>query len=103
LIGNSDPNDGDEGDKEEPSKMERYKMLIKSFSWINAFRTMAAPRCHSWDNKELDILEGFKFVCVLFIQISATSVMANPSARATPWFANTMKKGWFFTFVISCN
>jgi len=83
--------------------MERFKILIKSFSWINAFRTITATRCHSWDNKELDILEGFKFVCVIFIQISATSLMTNPAARATPWSALDMKQTWFFTFVISCN
>jgi hypothetical protein len=77
--------------------------MAKSFSWISAFKNMTATRCNPWDHRELDILEGFKFVCVIFIQISATSLYINPSARATPWSALDMKLTWFFTLVISSN
>jgi hypothetical protein len=52
---------------------------------------MVRTRCNEWDNRELDLVEGFKFVCVIFIQISATSVYLQPSARLTPWSALDMK------------
>ena len=94
-----------EGNREgqEGSKKNKLKAMAKSFSWISAFKNMTATRCNPWDHRELDILEGFKFVCVIFIQISATSLYINPSARATPWSALDMKLTWFFTLVISSN
>ena len=52
---------------EQVSSRNKFKDLAKSFSWISAFKTMTATRCNPWDHRELDILEGFKFVCVIFI------------------------------------
>ena len=64
---------------------------------------MVRTRCNEWDHRELDLVEGFKFVCVIFIQISATSVYLQPSARLTPWSALDMKQTIFFTVCISAN
>lgn len=85
------------------SKMDKLKHTITKFSWVNAFKTMTKSRCNPWDNPELDMLEGYKFFCFIFLMIAATSVFQFPASKATPWAPLEMKKKIFFTIVMSCN
>lgn len=53
--------------KFDQSKADKLKNLISSFSWVNAFRSLKTTKCYEWDNKELDVLEGFKFVAFVML------------------------------------
>jgi hypothetical protein len=77
----------------------KLSKILRSISVISAFKTLRSTRCQPWDNRELDIVEGFKGVSLILIQIAATAVLIDSSARATPWSALTMKLTLFFTVV----
>lgn len=44
-----------------------------SFSLPNAFNTLCASRCKLWDDRELDVFEGAKFLCYILAQLTLTS------------------------------
>jgi hypothetical protein len=52
--------------KPEP-KTSKMQQLITSFSWITAFDWMKKSKCYEWDNRELDVLEAFKFISFAMI------------------------------------
>ena len=54
-------------------------MKLSQLSWISAFSNLHKTRCNEWDNKELDVLEGFKFISFIFIQLFCTTLFFNGS------------------------
>ena len=82
--------------------LQTLNFVMTKISVISAFKRMRSSRCQPWDDKELDLVDGFKFITLILIQVSATATMIAPSARATPWAALDMKPGLFFTVVQSC-
>lgn len=47
--------------------------LLQSFSCISAYRELSRTRCKPWDDRELDALEGMKFISFVFTTISQTA------------------------------
>ncbi|TNV84519.1 hypothetical protein FGO68_gene10143 [Halteria grandinella] len=86
----------------EGSLKDQLSYALKQLSVVSAFKNLRSTRCQPWDNRELDLVDGFKFITLILIQISATATMIAPSARATPWAALDMKPGLFFTVIQSC-
>lgn len=69
----------------EVSKVDQFKDKITKFSWISGYNTLVSTRCKEWDNRELDFLEGFKFVSFVFVMISATSFFLMTGATYNTW------------------
>jgi hypothetical protein len=40
---------------------------ITSLSWMNAFKVLTASRGNAWDNRELDVIDGIKFIGFLLL------------------------------------
>jgi len=62
---------------------------------------LKSTKCNAWDNRELDVLEGYKFICFIFVQVSSTAVYLNNAAKLVPWTALDMKLTLMFTIVTS--
>ena len=92
-----------EEERNEKMDLKTFKNKVISLSWVNAFKSMIRTRCYSWDNPELDVIEGYRFISFIFLQISSTMVYLNPAAKATPWSVLDMKQKIFFTIVVSSN
>ena len=57
------------------------QQVMKSFSWIEAFRELRSTKCKPWDDRELDVLEAFKFISFALIQITGTSLFLTSAAN----------------------
>ena len=47
--------------------------LMHSFSFGHAFDYLRSTRCKPWDNRELDVLDGFKVISFILCTISQTA------------------------------
>ena len=56
--------------------MDDLKSKITNFSIISAYKNLTNTRCKEWDNRELDIIEAFKYITSLMVLIYATSFYA---------------------------
>ena len=54
---------------EQPLKEKRFKIseVVKSLSIISAFKGMGETRCGEGDDRELDVIEGFKFMSFVLL------------------------------------
>jgi hypothetical protein len=66
---------------------ERAKEAITSLSWISGYKSLTATRCNSWDDRELDALEGFKFIGFVLIQLLCTTMYINIAPQFDIWKA----------------
>ena len=48
--------------KEDTGKLNSLANYIMSFSVATSFRSLATTKCKLWDDRELDVLEGYKFL-----------------------------------------
>ena len=76
---------------------------MKSFSWIEAFRELRSTKCKPWDDRELDVLEAFKFISFALIQITGTSLFLTSAATVNTWKMLDFFSQVFFTVVGCCN
>ena len=58
---------------------------MESFSVINAFKDLTTTRCKPWDDRELDVLEGFRTFSFIFLTMIATSFYMIMSASVNTW------------------
>jgi peptidoglycan/LPS O-acetylase OafA/YrhL len=70
---------------------------------MNGFKELVSTRCNPWDNRELDIIEGFKFASFLMLQFLSTSLFLNGAPQYNVWKMLDFLQQLFFTVVISCN
>jgi peptidoglycan/LPS O-acetylase OafA/YrhL len=76
--------------------------LLTSLSWINGFQTLKQTKCNEWDDRELDVLDGIKFLAFLMLMILSTSLFFNGAPQNNVWKMLDFLKELFFTFIISC-
>lgn len=110
LLDNSDGNISSEVQnnsgilrRSEITNFERFKQTITNFSFINAFKTLTKTRCKEWDNRELDIIESFKFMTTVMTLVLGTSFFLMSGATYNTWKLLDFFQLLFFAFVVSCN
>ena len=54
---------------------DQFTQFVHSFSLTHAYRHLAGTRCRPWDNRELDVLDGYKFFSFMLTTVSQTAVM----------------------------
>mmetsp|Transcript_2676 Transcript_2676/g.4502 ORF Transcript_2676/g.4502 Transcript_2676/m.4502 type:complete len:478 (-) Transcript_2676:445-1878(-) len=57
-----------------PTEMDIFTRIVHSFSLTHAYEYLAGSRCKPWENRELDVLDGFKTFSFLLYSIAQTSV-----------------------------
>lgn len=72
-------------------------------SWISAYSELHETRCHEWDDRELDVLEGFKFIGFVMLQLMSTTLFFNGAPQYNIWKMLDFLQQMFFTVIISCN
>jgi hypothetical protein len=55
-------------------KMDSFTQCVHMFSLTHAYEFLSGSRCRPWDNRELDVLDGFKFFSFLLYTVSQTAV-----------------------------
>ena len=76
---------------------------MAKLSWISAFSNLHNSRCSPWDDRELDILEGFKFISFVFLQLMSTTLFFNGAPQLNIWKMLDFLQQIFFTVIISSN
>ena len=64
---------GERLDEDRLLKSGSFLELVYSFSFGHMYNYAAGTRCKPWDNRELDVLDGFKFWSFVFYTISQTA------------------------------
>lgn len=59
--------------KEQQQQRVTLAEIVESFSLMNAFKEMGTTRCKPEDDRELDVLEGFKFLSFVLLQLTGTA------------------------------
>ena len=98
----NEPTDSNVGNSPR-NRSERAKEAITSLSWISGYKSLTATRCNSWDDRELDALEGFKFIGFVLIQLLCTTMYINIAPQFDVWKAVDFLREIFFTIIINCN
>uniref|UniRef100_A0A7S3IWR1 Acyltransferase 3 domain-containing protein n=1 Tax=Strombidium inclinatum TaxID=197538 RepID=A0A7S3IWR1_9SPIT len=58
-----------------PSPDDQFTQVVHGFSLTHAYDYLAGSRCRPWDDRELDVLDGYKFFSFVLISIAQTSYM----------------------------
>ncbi|CDW83385.1 UNKNOWN [Stylonychia lemnae] len=90
-------------DPKRPIYLQQTPKLIESFSWINAFKELKTSRGKPWDHKELDMLETFKFVSYVLLQVTATAFFLMTGPTQNSWKILDFFQNIIFTIVVSGN
>jgi hypothetical protein len=72
--------------------------IVESFSIMNAFEEMGASRCKAEDDRELDVLEGFKFLSFVLLQLTGTAFFLMTGPVQNVWKLLDL----FSQFIFSC-
>lgn len=59
--------------------------MATSMSLINGFSNLKATRCNEWDNRELDVLDGFKTLAFIMMMLIATTLFFNGAPQNNVW------------------
>lgn len=51
-------------------KMDPFTRFAHMFSVSHAYEYLAGTKCKPWDNRELDVLDGYKVISFLLYTIS---------------------------------
>jgi hypothetical protein len=62
---------------------------------------LCASRCKLWDDRELDVFEGAKFMCYILAQLTLTSQFTMNTQMVNPWMMETYFTKYWFAIVIS--
>jgi len=76
---------------------------LVSFSLSRCWDSLASSRCKLWDNRELDLIEGFKFFCFFLAQLCLTAQFLMCTQTINPWTIEKFFQEVAFTIVISSN
>lgn len=68
---------------------------------MNAFKRLKTTRCHPWDNRELDLLEGFRLICFVCLMLTASTLYLNNVPQYNFWFSADLLKEFMFTIILS--
>lgn len=52
---------------------------------ISAFTDMKSSRCNPWDQRELDAIEGYRFISFVMLQIVSTTMYMSQTVQTNPW------------------
>lgn len=66
-------------------------------------RFLMSSRCKPWDNRELDILEGYKYMSTILTMINATAFYFMTTSVQDPWVLLSFFKMIAIAFTISAN
>ena len=86
--------------KNGPTSLASY---ILSFSAIRSWGSLSSTKCKLWDDRELDLIEGFKFFSFFLGQLCITAQFLMCTQTINPWMIERFFKEWIFTIVISSN
>ena len=72
----NEPTDSNTGNSPR-NRQDQANQAITSLSWISGYKSLTTTRCNSWDDRELDALEGFKFIGFVLLQLLSTTMYIN--------------------------
>jgi hypothetical protein len=76
---------------------------LDSQSLGQAWNCLVSSRCKHWDDRELDIIEGFKFFSFFLGNLCITSEYQMFCQTVNTWVMNDFFKEWMFTAICSAN
>ena len=92
---------GDDRHAEPPIKLQLpmdrsyFWQVMDAFSMRGCVNTMAGTRCKPWDHRELDVLEAFKFISMLFCMFINTAYFLLPAPDQNIWAILDLLKNVF--------
>jgi len=86
--------------KKEQASMASF---VLSFSILRSWESLSSTRCKLWDDRELDIVEGFKFFSFFLGQLCITAQFLMCTQTINPWMIERFFQELIFTIVISSN
>jgi hypothetical protein len=84
--------------EEQQSRKDTLGQIVESFSIMNAFKEMGTTRCKAEDDRELDVLEGFKFLSFVLLQLTGTAFFLMTGPVQNVWKLLDL----FSQFIFSC-
>lgn len=85
------------------SEQRNLKGKILSFSIVRAWKALSESKCKRWDDKELDVIEGFKFFSFFLGQLCLTAEFLMCTQTINPWMIQRFFEELLFTIVVSSN
>ena len=85
------------------SEQRDLKGKILSFSIVRAWSALSESKCKKWDDKELDVIEGFKFFSFFLGQLCLTAEFLMCTQTINPWMIQRFFEELLFTIVVSSN
>eukprot|EP00347_Sterkiella_histriomuscorum_P018864 403343880 len=79
------------------------RTIMQSFSFLSAFQDLRQTRRKPWDHYELEMLETFKFVSYVLLQITATAFFLMTGPTRNSWKILDFFQQMIFTVVVSGN
>eukprot|EP00347_Sterkiella_histriomuscorum_P013100 403366020 len=77
------------------------RTIMQSFSFLSAFQDLRSTRRKPWDHYELEMLETFKFVSYVLLQITATAFFLMTGPTRNSWKILDFFQQMIFTVVVS--
>lgn len=74
-----------------------------SFAIPSAWKSLVMSKCQQWDDRELDVIEGFKVISYCLGQFCLTAEFLMSTQTMNPWMISRFFQEWIFTIVISSN
>ena len=76
---------------------------ILSFAAKRSWESLSSTKCKLWDDRELDVIEGFKFFSFFLGQLCITAQFLMCTQTINPWMIERFFQELIFTIVISSN
>ena len=90
-------------DDHENPKANSCKAMFLSFSIQKSWHSLYSSKCKLWDDKELDVIEGFKFFSYALGQFCLTSQFLMCTQTINPWMIERFFQQYIFAIVIDSN
>jgi hypothetical protein len=90
----------DKGEEPQPSALSK---VLNSFSLNTILADLRSSRCKPWDNRELDCLEGFKYISMFLIILNYTAFYLMTAPLWDPWQVLDFFQSISLGIVISSN
>lgn len=70
---------------------------------MDAIKELKSSRCQPWDDKELDTLDGLKFIGFILLQLTSASLFMAGAPQYNTWKLFDFLTELFFTLIVSAN
>ena len=77
--------------------------MLNKFSISSILSELRESRCRPWDNRELDVLEGFKYISMFLIVLNYTAFYQMTAPIWDPWQILDFFQSMSIAIVISSN